>query len=343
MMKNLSNKTSSNQPRRIALPYLQLSAALFLLCLSSQAPFTMSFTFGPSGNMVVNTKKVLVTGAGGQTGRLVLKKLEEDARYEPKALVRSELSAKRLVQGDINVPMEHMIISDITSPTFEEGLPPSGLEGLEAMIICTSAVPRISQKSLLKAVLLAPINLARRKNFIDFKTLRFKWKHNGCPEIVDYYGQIKQFNLAKKLGVKQIVLISSMGVTDRSHFLNNVGKKIDGSGDGDILVWKRKAERYLVETGLEYTILHPGGLVDGPGGMQELELDVDDNMFAKHPQTSICREDLADLCVRALEFGKGKKLSFDCIARDIQEGQTRRNTDDVLHSFLEESKTANYR
>ncbi|KAL3927768.1 MAG: hypothetical protein SGBAC_012939, partial [Bacillariaceae sp.] len=185
--------------------------------------------------MVTNTKKVLVTGAAGQAGRLVLKKLEEDSRYEPKALVRTEGSAKRLVQGNINVPLEHMIISDVSSPTFEEDLPSASLEGLEAMIVCTSAVPRISQRSLLKAMMLAPLNLVRRKRPIDFKSLKFKWKYGGYPEIVDYYGQIKQFNLAKKLGVKHVVLISSMGVTDRNHFLNNVGKNPDGTGNGDIL------------------------------------------------------------------------------------------------------------
>lgn len=83
--------------------------------------------------------------------------------------------------------------------------------------------------------------------------------------------------------------------------------------------------------------------MDGDGGMQELELDVDDNMFAKHPRTCISREDLADLCVSSLDLGKGKKVSFDCIAHDVKEGQVRRSTDYVLQSFLEESKTANYR
>jgi nucleoside-diphosphate-sugar epimerase len=187
--------------------------------------------------------KVLVTGASGQTGRLVLKKLEEDSRYEPKALVRTEQSAKSLIK---RVPLERIIISDISSKTFEEDLP-SGLDGLDAMIICTSAVPRVSQRSLVKAMLLAPWNLVRRKKAIDFRNLQFKWKYNGYPELVDYYGQQKQINLAKKLGMKHVVLISSMGVTDPDHFLNNVGKSQDGSGNGDILVWKRKAEQYLVE------------------------------------------------------------------------------------------------
>lgn len=83
--------------------------------------------------------------------------------------------------------------------------------------------------------------------------------------------------------------------------------------------------------------------MDGPGGVQQLELDVDDNMFAKYPRTCICREDLADLCVSALELGRGKKVSFDCIAHDVEEGQTRRNADKVLQKFFEQSRTANYR
>ena len=38
-----------------------------------------------------------------------------------------------------------------------------------------------------------------------------------------------------------------MGGTDPSNFLNTIGKNPDGSGNGDILLWKRKAEKYLVE------------------------------------------------------------------------------------------------
>ena len=39
-----------------------------------------------------------------------------------------------------------------------------------------------------------------------------------------------------------------MGGTQPENFLNSIGKQADGSG-GDILLWKRKAERYLVESG----------------------------------------------------------------------------------------------
>lgn len=115
------------------------------------------------------------------------------------------------------------------------------------MIICTSAVPRISRLSLAGAVLKAPWNLIRRKPPVDFRKLQFKWKHGGYPEIVDYQGQIAQIELAKKLGMSKVVIVSSMGGTNPDNFLNKVGKNKDGSGNGDILLWKRKAEIYLVE------------------------------------------------------------------------------------------------
>jgi len=54
-------------------------------------------------------------------------------------------------------------------------------------------------------------------------------------------------NTIKNYNYNFLVNLSSMGGTDPSNFLNAVGKNPDGSGNGDILLWKRKAERYLVE------------------------------------------------------------------------------------------------
>ena len=65
---------------------------------------------------------------------------------------------------------------------------------------------------------------------------------------VDWLGAKLQIDAAKAAGVKKFVFISSMGGTQPENFLNSIGKQADGSG-GDILLWKRKAERYLVESG----------------------------------------------------------------------------------------------
>jgi uncharacterized protein YbjT (DUF2867 family) len=69
---------------------------------------------------------------------------------------------------------------------------------------------------------------------------------------VDWQGQKAQFDAAKAAGVGHVVVVSSMGGTQPDNNLNRIG-------GGNILVWKRKAEMYLKDSGLPYTILHPGG------------------------------------------------------------------------------------
>ena len=73
---------------------------------------------------------------------------------------------------------------------------------------------------------------------------------------VDWLGQKNQIDAALKAGVKKVVVISSMGGTDPNYILNKMG-------GGDILVWKRKAEEYLIDQSqIDHTIIHPGGLTD---------------------------------------------------------------------------------
>mmetsp|Transcript_19105 Transcript_19105/g.44266 ORF Transcript_19105/g.44266 Transcript_19105/m.44266 type:complete len:454 (+) Transcript_19105:403-1764(+) len=308
-----------------------------------------------------NPVRVLVTGAAGKTGRIVLSKLEEDHRYEPKGLFRTERSARKILKNvDTKCPLEHVVIADITSPTFLDDLSSSsassetssnsnsdvsvdagslsnekdssgngnsnnGLEKMDAMVICTSAVPRIRKRSLAAMLILAPFRAVRGKPIMNIRSMRFAWKHGGYPEKVDYLGQKAQIDLAKRLGIPHVVLVSSMGVTNPDNFINTVGKITNSKreeGHGDILLWKRRAEKYLVESGLDYTILHPGGLVDTSGGHNEFVFGVDDQLYdLNHHRsaattaslTRISREDIAELCVAALSAGKGKKVSFDCI------------------------------
>ena len=53
--------------------------------------------------------------------------------------------------------------------------------------------------------------------------------------------------------------------TQPDNFLNSIGKVEGDELSGDILLWKRKAENYLIKSGLQYTIVHPGGLLDKEG------------------------------------------------------------------------------
>jgi hypothetical protein len=140
----------------------------------------------------------------------------------------------------------------------------------------------------------------------------------------------------------QVVLVSSMGGLDKNNFLNQIGKDKNGEGHGDILIWKRKAERYLCLSGMQFTIIHPGGLVDPPEpNNMELILDVDDKLM-QNEKKSIARSDVAKLCIAALTESGGRSVSFDCIGRQLDDSQSVKSAEDTLKAFLKEGKTCDY-
>jgi hypothetical protein len=235
--------------------------------LSASSSSMSDLPYGPP-----TSTKVLVTGASGRTGQLVFTKLLADPRFTPIALVRSERSAKKLLKLVCNKQqqqcgLDQIVVCDVTKLPKQNNdkgdtiihqkdddnndlaaIPSSALQDCTAMIICTSAVPVLRKRTLLQVFLNIPRNfLLRKPKLLDFSLLRFGWKQDQHPELVDYHGTIAQMDWAKQAGVSQIVLVSSMGGTDPSNFLNRVGKNPDGSGRGDILLWKRQAEQYLVQ------------------------------------------------------------------------------------------------
>lgn len=111
-----------------------------------------------------------------------------------------------------------------------------------------------------------------------------------------------------------------MGGTDPDNFLNTIGKQEDGSG-GDILLWKRKAERYLMASGLDYTIIHPGGLVDECPGARELVVGVDDELLQQMASRQVPRNDVARVACEALINPAASNLSFDLASKPLGEGK----------------------
>mmetsp|Transcript_6026 Transcript_6026/g.15426 ORF Transcript_6026/g.15426 Transcript_6026/m.15426 type:complete len:320 (-) Transcript_6026:165-1124(-) len=255
--------------------------------------------------------RVLVTGAGGRTGVLCFKKLAErpDDFAPPIGLVRSDASAKK-VRRMVSCADEQLVRADVTSTSAMT----TALRGqeIDALVICTSAVPKVRKLSILKLLV---GKLLRRKGGRP----SFYWSGGGTPEEVDYYGMLAQVDAAKQLGVRHIVAVSSMGGTDESNFLNQIGLKPDGTG-GQILLWKRKGEKYLVGSGIDYTIIHPGGLLDEEGGKRELVLGVNDELLARTSR-SIPRADVAELCVQALLSDAAKNKAFDAVSEPEGEGK----------------------
>ncbi|MBD0268116.1 MAG: SDR family oxidoreductase [Cyanobacteria bacterium Co-bin8] len=228
---------------------------------------------------------VLVTGATGRTGALVVEKLRQRPQtFDVRGFARSpEKAAQRFGSPD------SFFFGDIRQP---ETLT-AALSGCRALVILTSAVPQMQG---------AP-QPGQRPNFA--------FAPGEPPEVIDYQGQVNQIKVAQAAGVEHIVLVGSMGGTQADHPLNSLG-------DGKILIWKRKAEQFLIDSGIDYTVIRAGGLLDQPGGQRELLVGKDDTLLANPPNgipTSVPRADVAEVVVQALLEPAARNKAFDLISK----------------------------
>ena len=242
-------------------------------------------------------KKVLVTGATGRTGSLVFRKLRQlTNEFEAIGFARSEAKGKELF-GSI----DGLYFGDIKDKASLE----LAMKGCQALIILTSAVPQM--KSTPKPGE-RPI---------------FEYPVGEMPEEVDFYGQKNQIDVAKDMGVEQVILMGSMGGTNENHPLNQMG-------NGKILIWKRKAEQYLIDSGIDYTIIRAGGLLDQPGNLRELLVGKDDTLLSNPPNgipTSIPRADIANLVIEALKQPNARNKAFDVISKPEDDASAIITTD----------------
>lgn len=125
------------------------------------------------------------------------------------------------------------------------------------------------------------------------------------PELIDYGAVRVLAEAAAKANVKQIVLVSSMGVTDPDAPLN---KMFD-----NILAWKFKGEQAVRASGVPYTIVRPGALTNEPGGQHQLKVMQGDSRGAGG---RIARADLAAVCVNALGRRDAQRRTFELVASE---------------------------
>lgn len=97
----------------------------------------------------------------------------------------------------------------------------------------------------------------------------------------------------------------------------------------------------LSKSGLHYTIIHPGGLKDTPGGKNDIAFDVDDKL-RNGKKTSITRSDVARLCVASLTTSNGRDASFDCVNIETEKDTATFTAQEALSSFLEKDMVYDY-
>ena len=110
------------------------------------------------------------------------------------------------------------------------------------------------------------------------------------PMRVDAWGVQRQVESCRRLGVRRVLLVSSLCAGRWRHPLNLFGL---------ILVWKRVGERALERSGLGWTVIRPGGLSERDDGLES------EGILWTGPdaQTSnaIPRRLVAKACVEALD------------------------------------------
>jgi uncharacterized protein YbjT (DUF2867 family) len=117
---------------------------------------------------------------------------------------------------------------------------------------------------------------------------------------VDYGGAVKLADAAKSQGIRRYVMVSSIG-SNRPETWSDEMRPYQEA--------KSEADKYLVESGLDYTILRPGRLTDDPGTGK---VQVGERL----EYGSVTREDVAAVIAECLTAENTIGKSFDLLNGD---------------------------
>ncbi|KRR04222.1 SDR family oxidoreductase [Bradyrhizobium valentinum] len=123
----------------------------------------------------------------------------------------------------------------------------------------------------------------------------------------DYDGVIDTLAAARSAGFHgRFVYLNTIGIETRSlaGFLINLLKR-------NTLVWRRRVEDKIRSSGLDYTIIRVGFLLDRPGG--EHAINVSQGALPLAFRNRIARADVADAFVEAMEHPRASRTTFEIV------------------------------
>jgi uncharacterized protein YbjT (DUF2867 family) len=117
---------------------------------------------------------------------------------------------------------------------------------------------------------------------------------------VDYGGAVKLIEAAKKNGIERYVIVSAVSADRPEVWSEPMVPYYEA---------KRDADQALLESGLSYTIVRPGGLTDDPGtGLVKVGTDLE--------RGEIPREDVAATLLAVLETPSTIGETFELVSGD---------------------------
>ena len=220
---------------------------------------------------MLNTDLVLVAGATGGVGQLVVAKLL-DKGVLVRALTRNKDKAEEMFARSVEVTVRDIRYPDTLA---------SATQGVTHIICCTgtTAFPSL------------------RWDFSNFQP-------KNTPQEVDGEG-VKNLVAAAPQSLKRFVFVSSCGVLRKDSLPFNI---LNAFG---VLDAKLQGERAIKASGLPYTIIRPARLIDGPYTSYDLNTLIRAKTDGKkgvviaagdslNGETS--RIDVANVCVQCLDY-----------------------------------------
>lgn len=193
-------------------------------------------------------ERVLVAGATGGVGQLTVAMLLENG-FSVRVLARSAEKAEKMFDNQVEIA-----VGDIRNPTTL----PAATENISYIICCTGTTAFPSSKwDFEKTDEVKELGSLKKwsKIYLDSQYRQAKAKNN--PEQIDAQGVSNLVGAAPK-DLKRFVFVSSCGILRKDKFpfslLNSFG----------VLDAKQKGEEAIIRSGLPYTIIRPGRLIDGP-------------------------------------------------------------------------------
>lgn len=124
---------------------------------------------------------------------------------------------------------------------------------------------------------------------------------------VEFEGMINTLAIARhRRFAGRFLYMTSSGLTSPSLFATflNLWK-------GNTLIWRRRVEEQIRASGLEYTIIRTGILLNGPGG-QHL-INVTQQPLPLSLRYRIARADVAQMFLIALDHPKAERVTFETV------------------------------
>lgn len=263
---------------------------LFQSVVTAAAVTSFSTIFSPSPASALDIKNVVVAGATGQTGRRILERLATKPGLSVTGGVRSvETAAKSLSEASTVVrgAMVQSVASIDTSSV-----------NLKHLDVVADSVNDLAE------TLAGADSLVIATGFVPGNPL----KMNQAAHEVDNLGTCRLVDAAKKAGVKKIVMVSSILTNGRNWGQANSPGFVVTNAFGNVLDEKLLAENYLRASGIDYTIVRPGGLKAKPP-TGALQISGEDTLSSGE----ISRDLVADVCVASLTDPKASNKVLEII------------------------------